>query len=161
MNGMLVEEIVARLGLERLDHEGGWFRRIHTGEKRSEGRACCTTIYALFTREEFSALHRLDAVEQFFFLDGDAFEVFRIGSEVEGRWETLGRDFEKGESPHLVFDPGEWFGGVPVAGGKCGWTLMSCVVTPGFEWEGFEVGRRDDLLAVYPKYGDSIRLLTR
>lgn len=156
MHRMTVDEVVQQLGLERLDHEGGWFRRIHTGVAGPEGRALSTTIYALFTREEFSALHRLDAVEQFFFLDGDPFEVFRIGVDGMGRSEVLGK-----ESPHLVFEPGEWFGGIPVEEGRLGWTLMSCVVTPGFEWDGFEVGLREKLLATYPDCGDRIRRLTR
>lgn len=153
---MTAEDIVVRLGLESIEHEGGWFRRIHTGEASDGGRPLSTTIYALFTREQFSALHRLDAVEQFFFLDGDAFEVFRIGADGVARWDVLGR-----ESPHLVFEPGEWFGGTPVKAGKCGWTLMSCVVTPGFEWDGFEIGERDELFVAYPNYGDAIRRLTR
>ncbi len=158
---MRVEELVERLGLERLDHEGGWFKRIHTGASGEGGRALSSTIYALFTRDQFSALHRLDAVEQFFFLAGDAFEVFRIGVDGTGRTEVLGMDLGRGESPHLVFEPGEWFGGAPVEGGSFGWTLMSCVVTPGFEWDGFEIGERDVLLAAYPDYGDVIRRLTR
>ncbi|EDY81214.1 Cupin family protein [Verrucomicrobiia bacterium DG1235] len=158
---MRAEEVVERLELERIEHEGGFFRRIHTGETDASGRARSTTIYALFTREEFSALHRLDAVEQFFFLDGDAFEVFRIGEDGAGRWDVLGRDFEKGESPHLVFEPGLWFGGAPLVDGENGWTLMSCVVTPGFEWEGFEIGQRDELVATYPECGDAVRRLTR
>ncbi len=154
--GNRVEVIVERLGLERLDHEGGWFRRIHTGESNADGRPCSTTIYALFTREEFSALHRLDAVEQFFFLDGDPFEVFRIGADGIGRSEVLSR-----ELPHLVFAPREWFGGAPVPAGSFGWTLMSCVVTPGFKWDGFEIGERDELLEAYPEFGDAIRRLAR
>ncbi|MDQ8186665.1 cupin domain-containing protein [Pelagicoccus sp. SDUM812002] len=153
---MWKEELIERLGLERLDHEGGWFRRIHTGAKDEGGRACSTTIYALFTREEFSALHRLDAVEQFFFLDGDPFEVFRIGANGVGRTDVLGR-----ETPHLVFEAGCWFGEGPEASGALGWTLMSCVVTPGFEWDGFEIGERNGLLAAYPKFGEEIRRLTR
>ncbi len=158
---MKAEEIVERLGLGRLDHEGGWFKRVHSGEERDDGRAPSTTIYALFTREDFSALHRLDALEQFFFLDGDAFEVFRIGVDGTVRTDVLGRNLGAGESPHLVFEPGEWFGGTPLDEGAYGWTLMSCVVTPGFEWEGFEIGNRDRLLNLYPNYGDDIRRLTR
>lgn len=153
---MNYEETIELLGLERLDHEGGWFRRVHTGEVDRDGRALSTTIYALFTLEEFSALHQLDAVEQFFFLEGDAFEVFRIDRGGVGRWDVLGR-----ESPHLVFEAGEWFGGRPVEGGSHGWTLMSCVVTPGFEWAGFEIGKREVLLDAYPESGDAVRKLTR
>lgn len=156
-----MQDIVAKLKLENIEHEGGWFRRIYTGAKGADGRESVTTIYALFSREEFSALHKLDATEQFFFLDGDPFEVFRIDCEGNGRWETLGRNAIGGESPHMVFEAGEWFGGRTVEGGDHGWTLMSCVVTPGFSWEGFELGGRDRLLEMYPKYDDDIRVLTR
>lgn len=31
-----------------------------------------------------------------------------------------------------------------------GWTLVSCVVTPGFEYEDFELAERDELLRAYP-----------
>lgn len=158
---MTAEDVVARLGLESLDREGGWFRRIHTGELNESGRSVSTTIYALFTREQFSALHRLDALEQFFHLGGDAFDVFRIGANgVCGR-QMLGSDLGKGEVPHIVFEAGCWFGGAPVEEGKCGWTLMSCVVTPGFEWDGFEIGDQDKLVADYPDSSEEICRLTR
>ncbi|MDQ8205562.1 cupin domain-containing protein [Pelagicoccus sp. SDUM812003] len=155
------EGIIERLGLERLDHEGGWFKRIHTGATADAGRPSSTTIYALFTREDFSALHRLDAVEQFFFLDGDAFEVFRLGENGVGETQVLGRELHKGQSPHLVFQPGCWFGGKPILGGSHGWTLMSCVVTPGFDWKGFEIGSRGALIAAYPEFEARILELTR
>ena len=156
MKGEDLAQVVGRLGLDPLEREGGWFRRIFTGPSDASGRATCTTIYALFTREQFSALHRLDAWEQFFFLDGDAFEVFRIEADGRGRTETLGKG-----SPHLVFEPGCWFGGKPVEGGAFGWSLISCVVTPGFEWDGFELGEPKALLERYPKFGDEIDCLTR
>ncbi|MBK1879394.1 cupin domain-containing protein [Pelagicoccus mobilis] len=151
-----VDEVIRKLGLEPLAEEGGWFRRIHTGAAGDAGRPICTTIYALFTREQFSALHRLDAVEQFFFLDGDAFEVFRIDADGKGRTEFLGQD-----SPHQVFEAGCWFGGIPVEGGTFDWSLISCVVTPGFEWAGFEIGQRNELLKMYPKFEEEIIRLTR
>lgn len=151
-----LEGLIERFGLEPIEHEGGWFRRVHTGEAMADGRALSTTIYALFTREQFSALHRLDAVEQFFFLDGDGFEAFRVDNYGSGSWDVLDR-----ESPHLVFEVGEWFGGRPVLDGSNGWTLMSCVVTPGFDWKGFAIGKREELLEKYPDSGDAIRALTR
>lgn len=153
---MKIEDLVSKLELEPIDQEGGWFRRIHTGEPGSDGRPLSTTIFALFSREQFSALHRLDVVEQFFFLDGDAFEAYRIGADGTDRCEVLGR-----ECPHLVFEPGCWFGGKPVEGGSFGWTLMSCVVTPGFDWDSFEIGDRASLMKQYPEFGDKILALTR
>lgn len=158
---MTAHQVVEAFGLEELDREGGWFRRIHTGAKNADGRPYSTTILALFTRERFSALHRLDAVEQFFFLKGDAFEAFEIDAAGRGRVAVLGDDWEQGHTPHLTFEPGSWFGGIPLLGGPVGWTLMSCVVTPGFEWGGFELGKRAELVQAYPNNCDAIERLTR
>ena len=33
------------------------------------------------------------------------------------------------------------------------WALVSCIVTPGFDFADFEIGERDQLLAEYPQHG--------
>lgn len=40
------------------------------------------------------------------------------------------------------------------------WCLLSCVVTPGFEYEDFEMGERAALLAAYPQHAALVRALT-
>ena len=40
------------------------------------------------------------------------------------------------------------------------WSLVSCVVTPGFDYEDFEPGRREDLLGGWPDARDLILALT-
>jgi len=45
-------------------------------------------------------------------------------------------------------------------GGSADWTLVSCVVTPGFEFEDFEMGKRETLLQEYPLAQESIKSLT-
>jgi len=158
---MRAEDIVQQLQMQEIAHEGGWFCRTYSLEAEKGGRALATTIYALFTRDWFSALHRLDAAEQFFFVDGDAFETFCIDREGRGRRELLGRDLASGQSPHLVFNPGEWFGGKPVSDGSRGWSLMCCAMTPGFEWSGFELGERAQLVSEFAEYSSEIDALTR
>lgn len=155
------EVVISELGLEALEQEGGWFRRIFTGEPDEVGRPRVTSINALFTREQFSALHRLDADEQFFHLEGDPFEVFRIDVDGTGKRECLGTDLSHGQRPHLIFEKGCWFAGMPIEGGNLGWTLIGAVVTPGFQWKGFELGKRDELIAMYPEFRETIERLTR
>ena len=41
------------------------------------------------------------------------------------------------------------------------WALLGCTVAPGFEFEDFELGKRDALLGEYPAYAEMIRSLTR
>ncbi len=40
------------------------------------------------------------------------------------------------------------------------WALVGCMVSPGFEYQDFEAGERDLLLAAYPEAADYIRALT-
>ncbi len=154
---MTAEEMAESLGLEPIEGEGGWFRRIYTGPAGIGGRPVATSIYALFSREQFSALHRLDVDEQFFFLDGDALDVFEIDAHGSGGWLRLGR----GGVLHHVFRAGSWFGARSAAEGTVGWSLVSAVVSPGFEWAGFELGERRELVASYPEFEGAIRELTR
>jgi predicted cupin superfamily sugar epimerase len=40
------------------------------------------------------------------------------------------------------------------------WTLVACVVTPGFDYEDFELANRDELLAAWPERRELILQLT-
>jgi predicted cupin superfamily sugar epimerase len=40
------------------------------------------------------------------------------------------------------------------------WTLVGCVVTPGFEYEDFEIAEPEPLLAEFPEAADIIKVLT-
>lgn len=156
------ERMARLLGLEPLDKEGGWFRRTYTGEAREDGRPCVTAIVALFTAERFSALHRLDAEELFMHQAGDPFEMLCLGGgEGGGERLVLGPEVEKGQRLLRLFEPGQWFGGRPLRGGEHGYSVVSAVVLPGFEWEGFELGKREKLVEAYPEWEDAIVELTR
>jgi len=37
---------------------------------------------------------------------------------------------------------------------------VSCIVSPGFEYEDFELGERDALLAAYPKHAEIVTVFT-
>ena len=157
---MTVEQIVTFLRLEPLVEEGGWFRRTRT-EGKEDGRPTMTCIYALFTREQFSALHRLDAAETLFFHSGDPFEILELGPDGSVQLGLLGSNVGAGETPQRAFAKGIWFGGKPKKNGRNGYSLMSAVVSPGFEWEGFELGKRKELVGLYPDCVSEIVSLTR
>jgi uncharacterized protein len=153
------EEVVRRLHLEPLPHEGGWFRRTATGPADATGRPAYTVIQALFTSAVGSALHRLQADELWFWQAGDAMDQWQLSADGEGRWYRLGPDVTRGEVLHLTVPAGGWQGARVVAGGR--WSLVSCVVVPGFCWEDFTLGERSALLASYPAWREAIVSLTR
>jgi len=161
MNREPTESLIRRLALEPLPEEGGWFRRVYTGRPDASGRPAMTAIYALFADEQFSALHRLDADELFCFHAGDPFEALELRPDGSAAEPILGPDPALGQHPQIAFPAGVWFGGRPAPGAPAGYTLMSCVVTPGFEWRGFELGGREPLAARYPARAARIAELTR
>jgi predicted cupin superfamily sugar epimerase len=161
-------DVISLLNLAPLPHEGGWFRRTHeAGLPRSassataDARRSWSMIHALFTPEGFSALHRVAADELWIFQAGDPLELWRLPEATEdaARTDVLGPDVSSGQLFQAVVPARVWQGARLVAGGR--WALVACVVVPEFRWEEFELGRRDALLARYPRWSDEIRRFTR
>ena len=59
---------------------------------------------------------------------------------------------------------GSWQGarlaGGPHLPAELAWALVSCVVTPGFDFADFELGDRETLLAAHPEHAALILALT-
>lgn len=151
--------------------EGGFFRQTfksdlsvgqnanRAGEPGANLRAASTAIYFLLEGENFSALHRLRSDEVWHFYAGAPLKVEVI--EPDGRQHSiqLGTDPDAGEWPQAVVRAGCWFGS-HVADWKS-WALVGCTVAPGFEFEDFELARREELTARYPQHRGLIERLTR
>lgn len=157
--------IIAQLQLEPLPEEGGYFRRLYTGDltELADGRVrpLRTVIYYLMTRADFSALHRLASTETFHFHAGDAMEMFQLSPGGSGQWLKLGAAAAAGEAPCVEVPAGVWQGSRLAESGTHGYALLSTVVCPGFEWEDFTLGNRDELTSAFPAWAEAIRELTR
>ncbi len=57
-----------------------------------------------------------------------------------------------------VVPGGCWFGSIPLA--ESSYSFVGCTVAPGFDFNDFEIGKREDLLALYPKAEGMILELT-
>lgn len=161
---------VARaLALEPLPREGGWFRRTYASELAiSAGslpsiyggpRRTASAILALLTPDGFSALHRLASDEVWCFHGGDPLESLRLHPDGSGEWVALGLDLAAGQHPQDVVPAHDWQGTRLRAGGR--WALVSCVVTPEFVWDDFELGECEALRERYPAFAEGIAALTR
>jgi predicted cupin superfamily sugar epimerase len=116
--------------------EGGHFRETFRDARRVDGnRSASTAIYFLLARGERSHWHRVDAVEIWHWHAGAplALEI----SQSEGRIErvTLGGDLAAGERPQAVVPAHAW----QAAQSLGDWTLVGCIVAPGFEFKHFEL----------------------
>jgi uncharacterized protein len=115
---------------ERLDlqphPEGGWFRRTWTSPARLDGdRPAATAIYYLLMPGERSAPHVVDA-DELWLWHGPGALTLMVGDERA----VLGS-----ERPQLLVPAGVWQGTDPADDE----VLVSCVVSPGFVWEGFRL----------------------
>lgn len=114
--------LIARHGLAP-HPEGGWYRETWRAEAPPGERSPGTAILFLLEQGQRSHWHKVDADELWFWHAGAALAL-RIGGETR----RLGP-----EDPQARVPAGEW----QAAEAEAGWTLVSCVVVPGFEFSGF------------------------
>lgn len=128
---MSAREIIAKLGLQP-HPEGGWYRQTWVGPVL-EGRASGTAILFLLQAGERSHWHRVDADEIWLWHAGAPL-VLSLG-ETRARDLRLGPDVLGGEVVQALVPAGWW----QAARSLGDWTLVSCTVSPGFRFEGFEL----------------------
>jgi uncharacterized protein len=166
VSGASAAEVAEALGLEP-HREGGYFLETYrspvTVHTEFGVRSLTTAIVYLLTGSNPSRFHRLRADEIWFFHAGSRAEMLMLeqaaGGERRPPFIALGQ-----EHPQVVVPAGTWLG-VRVAlgqaaGGGPDWTLASCVVMPGFEYEDFELADRETLLREFPEEAEIIRALT-
>lgn len=147
---MTSAEIVRTLGLESLPHEGGMYAQTLADEHS-------TAIYYLLERPAFSALHRLTSAEVFHFYAGSPAQMLLLHGDGSVAEPLLGTDLSAGERPQVIVPAGTWQG----TSSRGEWTLLGTTMAPGFEWDGFELGERDALVAGWPAAAARIAELTR
>lgn len=118
--------------------EGGWYRETWRGDAGPDGRAQGTAILFLLRAGEASHWHTVDAAELWLWQAGDPLELRLSASDAgPARSLILGSDVAAGQHLQGQVGPGEWQAargsGEPVHG----YSLVSCVVVPGFDFAGF------------------------
>ena len=163
----------ARYWIEKLrlepHPEGGYFRQTYRSEVViarealpagfTGARAASTAIYFLLEGRNFSAFHRLRSDEVWHFYAGEPLMVHVIDRAGKYSSIRLGRDLDEGEVPQAVVPAGCWF-----ASHMADWSsfaVVGCTVAPGFDFEDFEMAKREELVARYPQHGVLIERLTR
>jgi uncharacterized protein len=143
---MTADEVKRILGLKPHPVEGGWFIRTYESGERVAASG-------------FSEMHRLKSDEIFHFYMGDAVEMLQLYPYRRGERILIGTDLAAGERPQVLAARGVWQGSRLKAGGQ--WALMGCSVSPGFEFEDYEEGWREELSAKWPEWAGMIGELTR
>lgn len=127
--------IIETLGLQP-HPEGGWYRQTWLGPAR-EGRASGTAILFLLKSGERSHWHRVDADEIWIYNAGAPL-VLSMG-ETTAQDTRLGPDVLAGDRVQAVVPAGQW----QAARSLGDWSLVTCTVSPGFQFAGFELAAPD------------------
>ena len=114
--------------------EGGWYRQTWVADDGP--RPSGTAIYFLLKEGESSHWHRVDAVEIWHFYAGAPL-VLRLAESEAGPAvsHTLGSELNNNMAPQVIVPREHW----QAAHTTGAWSLVGCTVSPGFQFEGFEL----------------------
>ena len=162
------EEIIKFFGMKPLTDEGGYYVETYRALEKiapaalparyTSERNFATAILYLLTPDTLSNLHRLADDEIYHFYLGSPVTMLQLHPDGSSEVITLGQDILNGQCVQTVVPQSTWQGCFLNEGG--GFALMGCTVTPGFEFNDFEPGRREELLEQYPNRRDLILKLT-
>ena len=137
------KDIIEKLELEP-HPEGGWFRETWRARADKGERAIATAIHFLLEKGQRSHWHTVDAAEIWLYHAGDPLRLSLAADETGPAASVLlGPDLLAGQLVQHVIEPGVWQAAETAPAGAAGFTLVSCIVTPGFEFSGFTLAPPD------------------
>ena len=158
---MNAEQWINYLGLEP-HPEGGFYKSTYRSDLTADctqgERPMYTSIYFLLRSEDVSHFHRLQSDEIWYFHGGSSLTVHMITPQGTYEEVAVGLDIENGEVPQFIVQKDTIFGST--VKNQNTFALVSCMVSPGFDFADFELFRREDLLKRYLAYGEIIERLT-
>lgn len=163
-----VQKIIEMFDLKPLPREGGLYRETYRSDevipndalpKRYSGsKNFGTAIYYLLTPDTKSLIHKLSSDEIYHYYLGDPVEMIQLLPDFTGKIITLGSSIMDGNIVQAAVPRFCWQGMTLKKGGR--FALMGTTVAPGFEFEDFQLGNREDLIKQYPDFRDQIINLT-
>jgi uncharacterized protein len=166
--GQEIDLLVHRLHLKP-HPEGGYYREVY----RSDGqipqtalgpgfngpRNYSTSIYFLLTSDNFSSFHRIRQDEVWHFYLGSALHVHVIEPAGNLTTHIVGNNIALGELPQVVVPAGCWF--ASGVSRNDSFSLVGCTVSPGFDFDDFELANRQELIDTFPRHSSIITAFTR
>jgi uncharacterized protein len=163
------QQLIQHFRMQKIPAEGPWFVEIYRSDDvldsnglpaRYQGdRVAGTAIYAVQTKEDFSAIHKLATDEIWHFYGGDPLEMLLLYPDGHGEIVILGPDVLNRQHPQFVVPRDTWQGSTPL--GPLGYSFFGNTLAPGFDFQDFEMGYREELQKQYPQFADHIARLTR
>ena len=146
--------------LELLPHpEGGFYSETYRSDMLipSLNRQLMTSIYFLLTSDNVSKFHRIKSDEIWFFHEGSSLIVHTL-SEEGHKENRVGLNLLQGETPQFLVEKETIFGSTVAE--EDSYSLVSCIVAPGFDFQDFELFTKEQLEVLFPENKKIISRLT-
>ena len=157
---------VTKLGMEP-HPEGGFYKRTFESEERTSDqelsvefdgkRKLYTSIFFLLGSNDISHLHRLKSDELWYYHAGSPLTIHVIDENGNYKESKLGINLDEGEIPQILVPKNSIFGSS--VRDEDTFSLVGCMVSPGFEFQDFELFSQEELLSQYPQHRDVIMKL--
>lgn len=163
-----IQKIIKKFGL--YPHpEGGYFTEVYRSEeliskehlpgRYNDNRVFSTCIYYLITKDSFFSLHKIKSDEIFHFYFGDLIEMLQLFPDGTGEVIYLGNSVFKDMCPQVIVKRDIWQGCRLKPGGK--FALLGTTVAPGFDFDDFTLGNKEQLIKQYPDFKTHIMKLSK
>jgi uncharacterized protein len=155
-----IAELVKTLGM-KAHPEGGFYSETYRSDSEIESengiRKLITSIFFLLRSEDVSHFHRIKSDELWFWHEGSPLSVHLLG-ENGHEILHLGPVAGEGSLPQHLVKADTIFGSTVDQADS--YSLVSCVVAPGFDFRDFELFQAKDLLPLFPEASEIIQKLT-
>jgi predicted cupin superfamily sugar epimerase len=149
--------------------EGGFYKEIYKSgdfvdenclsENFNAKRRFCTSIYYLLSAGDFSAFHRIKSDELWHYYAGGNIILHLLDTEKGYQKKILGNQLDTNGSFQVIVPANTWFAAEVLEGDL--FSLAGCTVSPGFDFDDFELADKNKLLQEFPGYADLIKQLCR
>ena len=154
-----IQELIKQLDMQP-HPEGGYYKETYRSMDLclNGTRSLKTVIYFLLRSEDVSHFHRIKSDEMWYYHAGSPLIVHSIDEQGNYKEQKVGINFLDGEIPQYLVPKNTIFGSSVLE--KNSYSLVSCSVSPGFEFEDFELFKQSELLNQYPSHSEIITKLT-
>lgn len=163
MNKQDPQFYISKLGLTP-HPEGGFFKETFMSTEMTSDqelsvnfdgkRRLYTSIYFLLTSQNISHFHRLKSDELWYYHAGSPLSIHLIDENGAYKEIRLGLDLDNGEVPQALVPKNTIFGSSIRS--EDSFSLVGCMVSPGFEFKDFELFTQKELLQKYPEHKEII-----
>ena len=153
-------QIIKRLKLKK-HLEGGYFKQTYTAdtmvyiEGYDKPRYISTAIYYMLVGDQFSAFHRIKSDELWHHYTGGSLVLYAIDN---GKLTKIKMGKSRGEASQVIIKANTWFAASLTD--KKSYCLLGCTVSPGFDYSDWEIGKRNELIKMYPQHRTIIERYT-